>query len=66
MLSEVFWSFFITSIIGCLVGSFRLCYKSKCRNVKLCCQLVEIERDTAGEIEIDERTPREEGKVDNV
>jgi hypothetical protein len=65
MFSEVFWTAFIGSIIACLTGALRLCYKSKCTTVKFCCNLLEIERDTAAEAEIDERTPTsrtEEGK----
>jgi hypothetical protein len=52
MLSEVFWSFFLTSAIGCLMGIIRMIYKSKCKSCSCCgCKL---ERDVAGEEHIDE------------
>jgi hypothetical protein len=52
MLSEVFWSFFLTSAIGCLMGIVRMIYKSKCKSCSCCgCKL---ERDVEGEEKIDE------------
>ena len=36
-LSEVFWTFLITSIIGLVLGIVRICYKSKCKEVSFCC-----------------------------
>lgn len=47
MLSEYFWAFFVTATAGFLLAMFRLCYKSKCQNVKLCG--VEIKRDVIAE-----------------
>jgi hypothetical protein len=52
MLSEVFWSFFITSIVGFLVVVGRMMYKSKCREFSFCC--FKIIRDVNLEAEIDE------------
>ena len=52
MLSEVFWSFFITSVIGFLVVIGRMLYKSKCREFSFCC--FKIVRDVNLEAEIDE------------
>jgi len=52
MLSEVFWSFLITSVIGCLLVIARLCYKSKCKSCS-CCGF-KLERDVEGEEKIDE------------
>lgn len=52
MLSETFFSFFITSVIGCLIGIIRLGYKSKCKSCS-CCGM-KIERDTNAELQIDE------------
>ena len=52
MLSEVFWSFFITSIVGFLVVVGRMLYKSKCREFSFCC--FKIVRDVNLEAEIDE------------
>ena len=42
-LSEVFYTFLITSAIGLLLGIGRLCYKSKCKSVDMCC--LKIVRD---------------------
>ena len=52
MLSEVFYSFFITSVIGFLVVIARMMYKSKCREFSFCC--FKIVRDVNLEAEIDE------------
>jgi hypothetical protein len=49
MLSEVFWSFLITSVIGCSIGVVRMCYKSKCETIQ-CCGLI-IKRN----VEIEEK-----------
>ena len=48
----VFWSFFITSTIGFLLGLTKMAYKSKCKEVSCCC--VKIVRDVESEIELDE------------
>jgi hypothetical protein len=47
MLSEVFYTFLITSIIGCLGMTFRMLYKSKCKQFQICC--LKVVRDTEGE-----------------
>jgi hypothetical protein len=52
MLSEVFWSFFLTSSIGCILALTRQIYKSKCRKCSLCGFV--LERDIEAEKEIDE------------
>jgi hypothetical protein len=48
-LSEVFYTFLITSIIGLLLGIGRICYKSKCTTIDFCCikvvRNVEIEKE---------------------
>jgi len=57
MLSEIFWTFLITSSIGLILSIARLFYKSKCKTVRCCGPngLVEIERDVATEEKIDEQ-----------
>ena len=46
MLTEIFWSFFMTSIIACLLGIIRMLYKSKCSLVECCwCKII---RDVQG------------------
>jgi hypothetical protein len=52
-LSEVFWSFLISSCVGLLLAVCRLMYKSKCREVNFCC--IKIVRDVEGEEAIDVR-----------
>jgi len=52
MLSEVFWSFFLTSSIGCIMGILRMIYKSKCKSCSICG--IKIERDIDAEEHIDE------------
>ena len=52
MLSEIFFTFLVTSIIACFLGTARMLYKSKCRSVE-CCGF-KIERDTGAEEKVDE------------
>ena len=52
MLSEVFWSFFLTSSIGCILGIIKLLYKSKCKRCNICG--IKIERDVEGEEKLDD------------
>lgn len=52
MLSEVFYSFFITSVIGFLVVIGRMLYKSKCNEFSFCG--LKILRNVQLEAEIDE------------
>ena len=41
---QIFWTFFITSMVGFVLALTKMCYKSKCKEVDLCC--VKIIRDT--------------------
>jgi hypothetical protein len=52
MLSEVFWSFFITSSIGFILAFTKMLYKSKCKEISFCG--LKIIRDTEAEEKIDE------------
>ena len=61
MLSEVFWTFFISSVCGVLLVGVRLCYKSKCKEIDFCC--VKIVRDTEGEEKLDEIVPNNSDKL---
>jgi hypothetical protein len=56
MLSEVFWTFLISSVCGVILVGVRLCYKSKCKEVDLCC--LKIVRDVEGEEKIDVNNPQ--------
>jgi hypothetical protein len=50
-LSEVFYSFLISSCVGLLLVLIKTCYKSKCREVDVCC--IKIIRDVEGETTVD-------------
>jgi uncharacterized membrane protein len=64
MLSEVFWSFFLTSIIGCIMGILRMIYKSKCKYCSICG--IMIERDIVSEEKIDELELNKQSNKENV
>jgi hypothetical protein len=48
----VFWSFFITSVIGCILKFGSMAYKTKCKEI-ICCG-IKITRDIEAEKKIDE------------
>ena len=52
MLTEVFYSFLITSLIGCVLALAKMAYKSKCKRCSLCG--ISVERDVELEEKIDE------------
>lgn len=52
MLSEIFFTFLVTSVIGCCLATTRMLYKSKCRSID-CCG-VKIVRDVRVEEHLDE------------
>ena len=51
MFSEVFFTGLYSSLIGFLLAMGAQCYRSKCREVKICC--IRIIRDVEGEEELD-------------
>jgi hypothetical protein len=61
----VFWSFFITSSIGFILGFTKMLYKSKCKEIN--CFGIKISRDTEAEEKIDEleieRHPEEKKSI---
>lgn len=50
--SEVFWTGLYTALMAFLLGIGRMCYKSKCKKVSICC--ISIIRDV--EIELSDET----------
>jgi hypothetical protein len=44
---QIFWTFFITSMIGLIMGLSRMAYKSKCKDIQFGC--IRIIRDTETE-----------------
>lgn len=68
-MSEVFWSFFITSIIGLILAVGKLCYKSKCSEINLCCIRVvrNIEMEAKEDLELGEsKKTSEESKKETI
>ena len=64
---QIFWTFFITSMIGLVMGLSRMAYKSKCKDIEICC--IKIVRDTETEekeLEFSRRNPTESEKENNV
>ena len=43
-MTETFYMFLLTSLIGFIIAMSKMCYKSKCKEVDLCC--IKIIRDT--------------------
>jgi hypothetical protein len=59
----VFWSFFITSVIGCLLKFGSMAYKTKCKEIS-CCGF-KIIRDIEAEEKIDEEIIKSKQPQDN-
>jgi hypothetical protein len=61
MLSEVFWIAFLATASGMVIKLSSMCYKSKCKEIKLCGGRINCIRDTDAEEKFDElemtRTP---------
>jgi hypothetical protein len=56
MFSEVFFTGLYSSLIGFILAVGAQCYKSKCREVKICC--IKITRDVEGEEILDIQVPQ--------
>jgi hypothetical protein len=50
-MSEVFYTFLITSLIGLILAVGKICYKSKCSQIDLCC--IKITRNIDAEVRED-------------
>ena len=64
---QIFWTFFITSMIGLIMGLSRMAYKSKCKDIEICC--IKIVRDTETEekeLEFSRSHPTESDKDEKV
>jgi hypothetical protein len=53
-MTELFFSFLLTSCVGVCLAIARIIYKSKCTTIDCCCGCLHIERDVEGEENIDE------------
>jgi hypothetical protein len=54
-LSEIFYTLLITTTIGLILSIAKLCYKSKCASIDICC--IKVTRNITAETELDEREP---------
>jgi len=63
MLSEVFFSFFVTTVVACLLSLSRMAYRSKCKRCTLCG--ISVERDVELEEKIDELEMQKAQKAKN-
>jgi len=63
-LSEVFYTFLITSVVGFILALGRICYKSKCSSIDLCCIKItrNVEIEMKEDIELGSRSKDEESK----
>ena len=61
--SEVFWTGLYTAGVGVILAIMNQCYKSKCRQIDICC--IKIIRDVVVEEHIDNKpnSPRQEQKA---
>ena len=60
--SEVFWTGLYTAGVGVILAIMNQCYKSKCKQIDICC--IKIIRDVAIEEHIDKpNSPRQEQKA---
>jgi hypothetical protein len=64
-LSEIFYTFLITSIIGLIIAVGKMCYKSKCSSIELCC--FKITRNIEAEVKEDiELGNKDESKKETI
>jgi Flp pilus assembly protein protease CpaA len=63
MLSEVFYTFLITSIVGCFLAVAKMLYRSKCRSCKI--WGFEIVREIEVEERIDELEMQRSSAIGN-
>ena len=54
MLSEIFWIAFLSTASAVVLKLASLCFKSRCREVKLCGGRMSCIRDTEAEFKMDE------------
>jgi hypothetical protein len=50
-MSEVFWAAFVSAMVGFLLALGKLCYKSKCSQIDICC--IKITRNIDAEVKED-------------
>ena len=50
-MSEIFWGMFLTTTIAFILALSRICYKSKCSTIDICC--IKITRNIEAEVKED-------------
>jgi hypothetical protein len=50
-MSEVFWAAFVSAMVGFLLALGKICYKSKCSQIEICC--IKITRNIDAEVKED-------------
>jgi hypothetical protein len=50
-MSEVFWAAFVSAMVGFILALGKLCYKSKCSQIDICC--IKITRNIDAEVKED-------------
>ena len=67
-LTEVFLTFVISSGVGLILAVLKMCYKSKCSSIEVCCikivRNVDVE-EREDEIEMKKEADKTENKNDN-
>jgi hypothetical protein len=63
-LSEVFYTFLITSVVGFILALGRICYKSKCSSIDFCCIKIvrNVEVEMKEDLELGSSSKDEESK----
>jgi len=63
-LSEVFYTFLITSVVGFILALGRICYKSKCSSIEFCCMKIvrNVEVEMKEDIELGNSSKDDDNK----
>jgi hypothetical protein len=56
ILSEVFWAMVVSTLAGLIIAVGKMCYKSKCSTIDLCC--LRIVRNIEAEVKEDLEAPK--------
>ena len=59
--NDIFWLSVTPMVLGAGALCIRYAYRSKCSNVRVCCGLLEIERDVEQEAELDNKDDTTDG-----
>ena len=59
--NDVFWLSITPMVLGAGALCVRYAYRSKCSNVRVCCGLLEIQRDVEQEAQLDNKDDTTDG-----